>query len=149
MKVIPLVYRPINDKLQLAMDYGSNRAWLRQTLGSGVPIQWDGNQKRWLVARKHLFAMVEASARKFGTVDVYLDYKSTMKCDKRCEQAKGVDCVCSCLGQNHRGGSLMLGWIQVGETTLIATETKRRHMRISALDLQHTPTATSPRQERQ
>lgn len=39
------------------------------------------------------------------------------KCDTRCVEAEGDDCVCSCGGMNHKGSDI--GYYQVGETTLV------------------------------
>lgn len=115
---------------------GTNREWLRGQLGSGVPYAWDKPSSRWEMARNHLFTMVPSLAKKFGAVEIYIDFKTTVKCDKRCRDAKGTECVCQCLGDNHKGGSLLTGWFEVGDTTLIANDTKRRHMRVERADVE-------------
>jgi hypothetical protein len=57
---------------------------------------------------------------RFGLCWVVADNRisATVQCDKRCVGARGDECVCSCGGINHRGGEA--GYLQVGETTLIA-----------------------------
>lgn len=61
-------------------------------------------------------------AERFGVVHVYLDYLENQRCDTRCQQALGDDCVCRCAGQYHGGASYQQAWTQVGETTLIASD---------------------------
>ena len=112
-----------------------NRDWLRNQLGPGVPYSWNKSLRRWTMARVHLFTVVPALAKEFGLVDVEIDFKTTVKCDRRCRDAEGDECVCQCLGDNHRGGSLLTGWFQVGETTLIAKDTERRYMQVRKEDV--------------
>lgn len=87
------------------------------------------------MARSHLFTLVPALALKYGVVNIEIDFKTTVKCDKRCRDAQGMECVCQCLGENHKGGSLLTGWFEVGETTLITRDTKRRFMQVRKEDL--------------
>ena len=75
-------------------------------------------------------AVLPALAERFGEVDVLLEYSTTQKCDRRCREAEGDDCECSCLGEHHAGGMYMHGWIEVGETTLIQPGRQLRHMRV-------------------
>jgi hypothetical protein len=46
----------------------------------------------------------------------------TEKCDTRCREAEGAECVCSCGGQYHGGDNTYTrGWRLVGTTTLFKT----------------------------
>lgn len=47
------------------------------------------------------------------------DYLEQQRCDTRCQQARGDDCVCQCAGQHHGGADYQRNWIQVGDTTLV------------------------------
>lgn len=91
--------------------------------------RWCIVRKAWLVPRSKALAVAEHLAR-FGDVEVFIDGHATQKCDTRCTQAKGSDCVCSCAGSNHRG--TRDGWMQVGATTLISSDVTRAHYRIEA-----------------
>jgi len=97
---------------------GSNRAWLRATLGKRVSLQYT-ERGRWEIARPHLRELIESCAQRFGEVDVILDFRARERCDSRCWQAAGDDCVCSCLGENHGGAAYWKRWLPVGETTLV------------------------------
>jgi hypothetical protein len=68
--------------------------------------------------------LLEALVERYGKVEVWLEFSLTQKCDKRCRDAHGDECVCSCLGMNH-GGIWGRRWFEVGETTLISPEVKR------------------------
>ena len=108
---------------------GSNRWWLHQTLGSRIRPTYDKPTGRWLIARPHFTVLIGALLERFGVVDASVEFSTTQKCDTRCREASGDDCECSCQGEHH-GGGLWEGWIQVGETTLIAPGRMVRHMRI-------------------
>jgi hypothetical protein len=133
---VPTVWRPTAGKMEVSLPFSTdNRAWLRDQLGPGVPYAWDGGLRRWTLARNHLSNLVPALANRYGYVEVYIDFKTTVKCDKRCRDATGSECICQCLGENHRGGSLLTGWFEVGESTLITSDTMRRHMRVARGDV--------------
>lgn len=106
-----------------------NRKWLKRTLDSRIPVDWvDG---AWEVARHHLWTVVEALADRFGEVEAILDFRTTERCDIRCVEAVGDECVCACAGMDHGGLSdVMKDWMEVGDTTLISTDIKRRHFRV-------------------
>jgi hypothetical protein len=64
-----------------------------------------------------------------------LDFRQSERCDTRCQRARGDECTCSCLGENHRGAAYWRNWIEVGETTLVASgDILRRHLRLTAAD---------------
>ena len=129
----PRVYRAVGvNRITCWMPYegGSNRAWIHEVLGSRIRPEYNRQTREWEVARDHLLSLVEALAERFGEVDVLLEYSTTQKCDRRCREAQGDDCECSCLGEHHAGGMYMHGWIEVGETTLIKPGRQLRHMRV-------------------
>jgi hypothetical protein len=111
---------------------GTNRAWLRDTLGRRIDLRYT-SRGRWEIARPHLRTLIEACAERFGEIDIVLDFRTRDRCDTRCQQAQGDDCVCSCLGENHGGAAYWKRWIPVGETTLIANgQIARRVLRARA-----------------
>ncbi|MGS2615154.1 hypothetical protein ACVCAH_11605 [Micromonospora sp. LZ34] len=128
----PHIYRPLYpDRLRLLLPYDPrNRAWLHEELGWRIRPDYSKQHRRWLIARNHFTVLVDALLDRFGQVDATIEFSTTQKCDTRCREATGDDCECSCLGEHH-GGGLWDGWIQVGETTLIAPGRQVRHMRIT------------------
>jgi hypothetical protein len=128
---LPWVYRPVEGRVQTKMPYGgSNRSWLHAHLGERIRPDYEGNGV-WAIARNHLQDLVDGLAGRFGRVDVILDFRTTERCDTRCRDARGDECTCSCLGENHGGAAYWRYWIEVGGTTLVAGgEIRRRHMRL-------------------
>lgn len=106
-----------------------NRAWLKRTFGSRVRIEYDKEEKLWLVSRTHFAAAVEALAKRLGRIDVYLDFRGVERCDTRCKNARGRECDCQCLGRTHGEQGITHGWKLVGDTTEVrSTGIKRRHI---------------------
>jgi hypothetical protein len=129
---LPWAHRPVEGRIRTKMPYdgGHNRAWLRRHLGNRIRPELQGNGV-WGIARPHLRFLVEGLAERFGHVDVLLDFRISQRCDTRCRDALGDECVCSCLGENHGGAAYWRHWIEVGETTLVAGgDIQRRHLRL-------------------
>lgn len=127
----PRIRRVLGDpRLWLWMPYGdgTNRRWLHQHLGRRIRPEWNKDGRRWEIARTHLLDLVVALAERFGEVDVFLEHSLTQVCDKRCREAVGDDCECSCAGEHHGGGS-WFGWAEVGETTLVRPGVGVKHVR--------------------
>lgn len=131
MAVPPRIYRPLApDRIQLRMPYDpANRRWLHQTLGDRIQPVWDKPGRRWLIARAHFGVLVDALVDRFGVVDVDAEFSTAQKCDRRCMEATGDDCECSCMGEHH-GGGIWFGWVEVGDTTLIRPDRMLRRMRL-------------------
>ena len=139
-----VVYRPVRGKLGTVFPYqAGNRAWIKETLGSRIPVarvqggygcectRAPGEMGHWEVARHHLWGLAEALVDRYGEVHVFMDFSRRERCDVRCVEAAGDECVCACGGANHRGlATRMDGWIEVGETTLVSSgKSLRRHMK--------------------
>lgn len=106
-------------KLPFADD---NRQWIKEALGSRIRPTWEkAPASHWTIAREHLTVLVDALVDRYGEVEVVMDYRTTEQCDTRCQIATGVDCTCSCLGENHGGAGSVRGWRHVGETTLVSS----------------------------
>jgi len=123
-----LVERRVTGRLRLwRLPYqgGGNRWWLKEQLGDRIRPNWvQGNPGHWEIARAHLLPLLAALVRRYGQVEVWLEFSLTQKCDKRCRDALGDECVCSCLGMNH-GGIWHRRWFEVGDTTLISPEIRQ------------------------
>lgn len=102
-------------------DFGEiHRLQLRIALKRRVQIEYhDG---AYLLARRYLPGTIIVLARKFGSVDVVLEFNETERCDSRCQTADPAtfyNCTCSCLARNHGGVGNGPEWVQVGDTALI------------------------------
>ncbi|GFE25691.1 hypothetical protein [Streptomyces nigrescens] len=111
-------------RLWMRLPYSpTNRDWILDELGSRrIRPDWNNtvSPRRWEIARTHLRPLVDALAFRFGEVDVYLEFSTTERCDRRCQRAEGDDCTCSCRGEHHGGGVYWKHWTQVGEETLVS-----------------------------
>jgi len=68
--------------------------------------------------------VARALAMRFDRVEVVMDFNELERCDRRCQEARGDDCTCSCMGIHHRG--VYVGWVEVGETMLVRSAGVKR-----------------------
>jgi hypothetical protein len=129
------VYRPLSGRIEVSgmraprEGEPSNREWFKDETGKAIrpwwiagPKGWDGH---WEIARQHFLTVARALAGRFGQVELVMDFNEHERCDRRCRDARGDDCTCTCMGINHRGG-VYAGWVDVGETTLIRSAGVKR-----------------------
>lgn len=114
-------------------DTSANPRWLKRHLGSSITVKHVGGGV-WEIARDHLRHVIVGLAERFGHVNVHLEYLENQRCDTRCVNAHGDDCVCQCGGENHGGMDYARDWMQVGDTTLVGTSPpqRTRHMVVYA-----------------
>ena len=121
-------------RLLVCLDYRpGNRQWLRDTLG--CQPRRNPTTRRWEIARVHFRRLVEEIALAYGSVDVDVEFSTSERCDKRCREARGDDCSCSCMGENHGGAAYLKYWLEVGDSTLIAPGQRRRQFRVTRADV--------------
>ncbi len=127
------VWRPTRGELIVKVDGGRD-------LIKKIGPTWrcaPGSAGYWKVARGRLRELVDGLAAEVGECEVFVDFRAsvTFKCDKRCVGAVSEECLCSCLGRNHRG--TQFGWFEVGETTLLmkAGQVRRQAFRVTAADV--------------
>lgn len=124
------VWRPTEGRLVIKMPYAkTNRAWLKAVLGARIRPDWNGELKRWEIARNHFGPVVEALANRLGKIDVYMDFRQVERCDTRCRNARSRECTCSCLGKHH-GQGVTFGWKVVGDGNVLVASSgvMRRHI---------------------
>jgi len=122
---IPEVRRPAEGRMQIATPWrpGGSRVVIKAACGARNRPEWDGRRKCWLVPRRYLLPVIEALQAMYGQVRVVTCHRDADRCDIRCLQARGTECVCSCGGRNHGGlNSYTAGWRPVG--TVAPGETK-------------------------
>lgn len=130
------VYRPTpsaGGRVVIWMPYArGTRGWLRSVCGAGTRPEFDRARKAWTVARPHFRRVVDALADRYGSVDVYMDHTARTVCGKLCWEAKGDDCDCACLGDNHGQGRWRKDWRLVDDYWMVRNEKVRRHFRVGA-----------------
>lgn len=120
-----ILYRPANRRLRakLYLPYvpGGSRKVLARELGC-LP-EW--TDKLWQIARNH-FRKAATRLLKPGDV-VVLESVSYSKCDRRCWEAIGDECQCSCFGRFHGGLDYVAAEMkEVGSTTLVTQDSVQR-----------------------
>jgi len=100
---IPVVYKqPGRVPLLARVPYRTdNAAWLR---GRGRKIQWNDRFRAWEIPRTRFNDVVARLLARYQQVYVIQSYRPLEKCAPACWEAKGYDCECSCLGENHGSG---------------------------------------------
>lgn len=134
----PVVLRRRGKPVRLRMPYGDmNRLWLH-SFGRRKPV-WDRVGRFWELPASWFDRLVEGLLVRFGEVYVIQEYREQEKCAPACLNAKGFDCVCSCMGANHGQGDDG-SWFTVSDTFAFRQGDLRLSCRL--LKYHHTPKTT-------
>lgn len=116
---------PVHPGIELRMPYHPrNRQALRTALGPHVRIHWDGDHRCWRLAERHMFTLIngflEAGQPVRVEVTVRGEAAGAERCDERCRDARGDECVCACGGRWHGAGRWPDHWahIETNESTI-------------------------------
>jgi hypothetical protein len=101
------------------MPYQEGNRDLLRGAGPGARPKWE--RPFWTVSRTAFGEVVRILVHKYGCVEVITDGGVGNKCDTRCREARGDDCICSCAGTQHGIHHLGPKERVVGETTIIDT----------------------------
>lgn len=66
---------------------------------------WCSENECWEVPKAWLNHLVERLLTRFGRLYVVQPYREQEKCAPACQNAKGHECNCSCMGANHGAGN--------------------------------------------
>jgi hypothetical protein len=92
--------------------------WVKEEFGRRA--SWNPEKTGWTISATRCTQVLRRLLSKFDEVTVYRKKViGRKKCDTRCVEAIGDECVCSCNGFNHQGK--LQGYKLVGETTLIGS----------------------------
>ena len=131
---ISVVRRPTQGRLEVHIPWreGGNRKVIKRICGTLTRPQWDGDRKRWVIARAHFTPLIGALKAEYGQVRVITAHCDAEKCDTRCREAEGAECVCSCGGQYHGGDEPPpAAGASVGTTALFRTGWTEREWIVS------------------
>lgn len=103
-----------------------NREWLRDVCGPGTRPDWDKPTRTWRVARPHFRKVISALVARHGVIAVCVDIVVTRACGSWCRDARGDECDCSCLGENHGSGTWTAGWVPVSDEWVVENQLVRR-----------------------
>jgi hypothetical protein len=104
-----------------------NREWLRD--GNRIRPDWlDGErQKYWELPKAWFNDFVNRALKKYGMLYVIQPYREHEICARKCMEAQGHECQCSCMGANH-GSGFHGSWFEVSETFAVRSRKTRASM---------------------
>ena len=110
---IPVILRPKTGKLKVKLPEGrAAMRWLRRP-GKHRP-NW--NKNHFEVPATWLNHLLEMSLQKYKKTYLIQPYNEKEVCAAACQNARGNDCQCSCMGANHGQGEDGGAWFEVNET---------------------------------
>ena len=95
------------------------RRWLRQISPKGRIPKWSDQYRGWQIPRSWLTKMTRHILSEYGQCYVVQPFRPSKKCAPNCMTAKGLDCDCSCMGENHGTGGPSNKWFVVSDTFAI------------------------------
>ena len=90
-----------------------NRMWLKGDHRIN-PI-WVARGRYWELPKAWFNNFVERALERYGGVYIFQPYREQEKCAPACQNARGHECRCSCMGAYHGAGSDH-SWFEVSET---------------------------------
>lgn len=104
----PWLIRPVKgSSIELKLPYQpSNRAWLKSGFSSGLRLREKLvlQTNSWLISKSHFELAAREMAARYGKVEIYMQFKESVRCNSNCQNAGKDECFCSCLGRYHGGG---------------------------------------------
>ncbi len=84
----------------------------------------------WKIPMTWFEDIIKRSMYKYGSVYVIQPYRIQQKCAPACWNAIGVECECSCMGENHGAGNPAGKWHVVSETLAVSWGNKQYSCRL-------------------
>lgn len=115
-KNTPVLYRKGKGfPLLLRLPYHKgNRIWL-QNERRNKPV-WVSNKKHWEIPKAWFNDTVNRGLERWGQLYIIQPYRKQEKCSPACQDAKGHECQCSCMGEHHGSQHIDGGWFIVSDT---------------------------------
>lgn len=116
---VPVIIRraKAGQKHRLRLPFSeTNRDWLRNNRRDR-PV-WLTDGKYWEIPKAWFNDFVERSLKRYGQVWIIQPYRESEKCAPACMNARGHECQCSCMGENHGAGNDG-SWFEVSEAFAI------------------------------
>jgi hypothetical protein len=114
---IPVVLRRTGrgEQLRGRLPYAEdNRRWLRN--GRRMAPEWIGGAKAyWELPKSWFNDFVDRALLRYGKVYIVQPYREQEICARACQDARGHECQCSCMGAHHGIGNDG-GWFEVSDT---------------------------------
>jgi hypothetical protein len=132
-RAVPVLF---NDKarrrLLVKLPYApDNAAWLALQGGRHY-LEWLPRYTCWQVPLSWLNDLARRLVGRFGGCYLVQPYRQMEKCAPACWNAKGLDCECSCMGENHGGGAGGRPWYVVSEACAVCWGPRQYSCRLLA-----------------
>jgi hypothetical protein len=115
-KLIPVVLRRTGkgQRLRARVPFAkTNGQWLQN--GRRISPVWFDQGKYWELPKAWFNDFVNRSLARYGRVYIIQPYREQEKCAPACQNAKGHECQCSCMGLYHGAGNDG-SWFEVSDT---------------------------------
>jgi hypothetical protein len=77
---------------------------------------WNNHWNCWEVPKAWFDDLVSEFINTYGKLYVVQPYREQMKCAPACQNAQGLECECSCMGELHGAQNIESGWFVVSDT---------------------------------
>ena len=105
-KSVPVVLRRNGrgDRIRARLPFSrDNRRWLRSD-GRTDPL-WVDTYRYWEFPKSWFNDFVDRALQRYGAVYIVQPYREKEICAPACQDARGHECQCSCMGANHGVGN--------------------------------------------
>ena len=137
-KDIPVIVRTRkrgggNPKLRVRLpEYGDHYTLLKGTNKyNRNPVEVPA-KRYWEVAYRRLNGLVEILANFYGKVILIQPVREKQVCARKCMEATGFECECSCLGANHGAYNMDSSWYEVDDTYAVRHGSEYASLKIIA-----------------
>ena len=116
----PVVFRrgrpePLLAKIPYA---DGNMDWLRND--KHRKPSWNAQYKAWEVPQAWFESTIKLCLRRYKNCYVIQLHREKQTCAPACWNATGIDCECSCMGDNHGNGHPEGRWYEIDETFAVS-----------------------------
>lgn len=113
---IPVITRQEQSKPVLVRlpDSDNKNEWIMG--GKRNKPRWNAQLRCWETPRAWFSEMIHLSLKRYGVVQIVQRYREKQRCAPACWNARGFDCECSCMGDNHGSGHPGGRWYVVSDT---------------------------------
>lgn len=99
-KTIPVIAYRRKEGLRVRLPYSdTNFDWLRN--GRHRRPHWHPIKRCWVLPKAWFQDTVQRAVEFYGSAYVLQQTRQRQTCAPKCQNAEGIDCECSCLGENH------------------------------------------------
>ncbi|RPI74829.1 MAG: hypothetical protein EHM45_17040 [Desulfobacteraceae bacterium] len=114
-KEFPVVFRKGKGEPLLVRfsDSDEEKAWLKDEHRNKP--KWLKNYKCWKIPKAWFEDVVKRALIRYKGVYVIQPFRPQEKCAPACWNATGIECDCSCMGENHGSGNPIGKWYIVSE----------------------------------